>query len=165
MSSPFNPTAYYRFFNNVYPNNTISVGLIYSTNVAINMTTAQTFTSSENWQIFYQNGLYFIRNYQAGSALQLGLTSDDLSVPRLLNSSGDLGQQWRLNQWSDGKWRVTNMLVGNSSSLGIAPGGATVPAMDTSDDDGHWDISINVSAGTISDESMLAQVSNVQVST
>jgi len=162
-SSPFNSQNYYRFFNSVDPNNTMSVGLVYSVNVPVSMTAAQTFTSSENWQIFDQSGLYFIRNYQAGAALQLGLTSDNLSVPRLLNSSGDLGQQWKLSQWSSGKWRVTNMLVGNSSVLGIALGG-TVPAMDTSDNDGQWDISINVSAGTISDAAMLASVSNVQVS-
>jgi hypothetical protein len=138
MSSPFNAKNYYRFFNSIYPNNTISAGLFYAVNGPINMTTSETFSSTENWQIFYQSGLYFIRNYQAGAAIQLGLTADDLSVPRLLNSSGDLGQQWKLNQWSDGTWRMTNMLVSNSSSLGIARGGATVPAMDSSDADGHW---------------------------
>ena len=138
MSSPFNAKNYYRFFNSIYPNNTISAGVQYSVNGPINMTTQGTFTSSENWQIFYQSGLYFIRNYQAGAALQLGLTADQLSVPRLLYSSGGLGQQWQLNQRSDGTWRVTNMLVSNSSSLGIARGGLTVPAMDSSDADGHW---------------------------
>jgi hypothetical protein len=162
MSSPFNSKNYYRFFNSVYPNHTISEGLIYSVNGSVNMTISETFSSTENWQLFYQSGLYFIRNYQSGSALQLGLTADDLSVPRLLNSSGDLGQQWKLNQFSDGTYRITNGLLSNSSSLGIGPGD-TVPAMDTSDGDGHWDISINISAGTISDAAMLASVSNVQV--
>jgi hypothetical protein len=162
-SPPFITNQYYRFFNSIYPNNTISAGLVYTVNGPVNMTKSETFSSTENWQIFDQSGIYFIRNYQSGAALQLGLTADNLVVPRLLNSSGDLGQQWKFNQRPDGTYRVTNGLVSDSSSLGIAPGGATVPAMDTSDADGHWDISINVSAGKISNAAMLASVENIQV--
>lgn len=164
MSSPFNVKNYYRFFNSIYANHTISAGLFYTVNGPINMTVQETFSSTENWQLFYQSGVYFIRNYQSGADLQLGLTADDLTTPRLLNSSGTLGQQWKITTRSDNTYRITNGLVSNSSSLGIAPGGATVPAMDTDENDGHWSISINVSAGSISDAAMLATVANVEVS-
>lgn len=128
------------------------------------MTTQESFSSTENWQLFYQAGVYFIRNYQSGADLQLGLTEDDLTTPRLLHSSSALGQQWTITARSDSTYRLTNGLVANSSSLGIAPAGARVPAMDTADTDGHWTIGINQSAGTISDADMLASVDNVVVS-
>lgn len=161
--SLFNSKNYYRLFNANYPNNTISAGVYFKADVPINMTQSETFSSTENWQIFAQSGIYFIRNYQAGADLQLGLTTDELSVPRLLNSTGGLGQQWTIAPRTDGTFRITNGLVANSSSLGVVKG-ITVPAMDTSDADGHWDISINVSAGTITDDALLASVSNVVVS-
>lgn len=164
MSSPFNVKNYYRFFNSISPNNTISAGVVYNINDPINMTIQETFSSTENWQLFYQSGVYFIRNYQSGADLQLGLTENDLTTPRLLLSSGALGQQWQITARSDNTWRITNGLVSNLSSLGIAPGGATVPAMDTDDTDGHWRIGINQSAGTISNTAMLATVTNVVVS-
>ncbi|QDS74890.1 hypothetical protein FKW77_003680 [Venturia effusa] len=140
-------------------------GLFVSTNGSVNMTIQQDFSSTENWQLFYQSGIYFIRNYQSGADLQLGLTEDDLTTPRLLIPSGDLGQQWTITARSDTTWRITNGLLSNVSSLGIATGGATVPAMDTDDADGHWQIGINQSAGTIEDESMLSSVANVVSST
>lgn len=164
MSSPFNVKNYYRFFNSIYPNHTISAGVYYKVYAPINMTIQETYTSTENWQLFYQAGIFFIRNYQSGADLQLGLTADDLTTPRLLRTSGALGQQWKITLRSDSTYRITNGLVSNASSLGIAPAGATVPAMDSDDNNGHWNISINQSAGTILDPAMLAPVKNIVVS-
>lgn len=163
-TSPFNPRFYYRFFNDELDGTTMAVGQSPTVNTTVNMTTEQVTTSSENWQIFSQSDVYFIRNYQGGAELQLGLTSDSPTLPRLLNRSGALGQQWALNKWDDGTWRMTNMLVGNSTALGIAGAGDTQPAMDSSEGDEHWNISINISAGEIKDEKMLSNVTNVEVS-
>ena len=140
----------------------MSTGLQYTVATSVNMTQAQTFTSSENWQIYSQSGRYFIRNYDAGSQVQLGLTTTSRTVPQLLPRSGDLGQQWFLTLRQDGTWRVSNALVGNQTSLGVSTGN-TVPGMDTNENDGHWNIGINISAGDISDSGMLSDVQNVQV--
>jgi hypothetical protein len=161
----FNPKAYYRFFNKNYPNNTMSTGLLSPAppGTPVNMTQAQNFCTCENWQIFYFAGRYFIRNYDTGSQLQLGLSADNTVVPQLLSRSGELGQQWALTQRSDSSWRITNALLGNQSALGLSPSN-TIPGIDSSEDDGHWEISINVSAGQITDANMLSDVQNVQVS-
>jgi hypothetical protein len=82
--SSFSSTAFYRFFNDIYLNHTISTGLKYTANTQINMTVAETTTSSENWQLYYQSDVYFIRNYAAGAQLQLGLTQDANVIPQLL---------------------------------------------------------------------------------
>lgn len=164
MTSPFNPKFYYRFFNNEFTGNSINAGMTPAFNTTVNMTAEGVSYSSENWQIFSQSDVYFIRNYDTGPDLQLGLTDDSPVVPRLLNTSGDLGQQWMLEQWSDGTWRITNLLMGNATALGIAGAGATIPAMDSSEGDEHWNVSINVSAGEITDSKMLSNVTHVQVS-
>lgn len=162
--SVFGNQAYYRFQNNVNSNLTMSSGLA---SAAPALTEASMTTlgslSSENWQIFYSSGVYFIRNYDDGAGLQLGLTTTNGVVPEFLNSSGDLGQQWDFTQRSDGTWRITNILTGNGTVLGLVDS-QTTPAMNTDDDNGHWDVTINASAGTITDSAMLAAVSNVQVS-
>jgi hypothetical protein len=162
-TSTFSSTAFYRFFNNVYPNHTISTGLTFTASTKINMTVAETYTSSENWQLFYQSNVYFIRNYAAGSQLQLGLTQDSNVVPQLLPRSGDLGQQWVIAPRDDGTWRLTNKLVGDQSSVGISASN-TVPGIDPNDDDGHWQIGINVSAGQITNAAMLTDNQNIEVS-
>jgi hypothetical protein len=162
-TSPFSSTSFYRFFNNVYPNHTISTGLKYTANTPVNMTVAQTYTSSENWQLYFQSDVYFIRNYAAGSQLQLGLTQDSDVVPQLLPRSGDLGQQWSIAPRDDGTYRLTNKLVGDQSSIGISAKN-TVPGIDADDDDGHWQIGINVSAGQITNAEMLTDNQNIEVS-
>jgi len=157
--SPLDDTYYYRFFNNVDQNNTMSSGA--SRPKYINMT-AQGSLSSENWQLFPQSGRYFLRNYDYGGEWQLGLTTQSLIIPSMLPRSGDLGQQWILNQWSDGTWSLKNELAGNDSFLSLTYA-ATVPAMDTNSDGSHWNIEINVSAGQITNSDMLSSVGNLQV--
>jgi hypothetical protein len=90
---PFDPKSYYRLANKMLANYT--VGTLGSAPLAaVNMTSIGS-SSSENWQIYYQSqpGVYFIRNYDAGSQLQLGLTADSAIIPRLLSRAGDLSQQ------------------------------------------------------------------------
>jgi hypothetical protein len=55
------------------------------------MTTPPGSYSSENWQLFFQDGVYFIRNYDWGADWQLGVNSTDRSVPQMLEAAGLLG--------------------------------------------------------------------------
>jgi hypothetical protein len=160
-ASPFDPKSYFRFSNDVFPNNTMSTGQQYTVETPVNATTLGS-TSSENWQLYRQAGLYFIRNYNGGSNLQLGLTKESRIVPEMLPRSGDLGQQWLISRREDGSWRIANGLVGNGSVLSLSVGN-TVPGMDTSEVSGHWQISINLSAGEVTDPQMLTDVDNVEV--
>ncbi|KAF2109292.1 hypothetical protein BDV96DRAFT_244394 [Lophiotrema nucula] len=158
----FDPNSYYTFHNDVYPKNTISAGVEQSSNGVINMTQEQSFSSSENWQLYYQQGRYFIRNYDYGAGYQLGLDKASLSVPRLMQSSGELGQQWTLAKADGGLWKVTNGLLGNDTALGLS-GHNTVPGMQPSEDGTSWSISLNPSAGAPQDKAMLKDVANFEV--
>jgi hypothetical protein len=158
-SYAFDPTYYYRLFNNADPNSTLSSGA--GRPGTVNMT-AQRSLSSENWQLFHQSDCYFLRNYDYGPDWQLGLTKESRSVPVLLPRSGDLGQQWTLSQWSDGTWSFKSRLLGDNAVLNLSLGNI-VPGMDTSESGSHWNIEINVSAGQITDSNMLSSVGNLQV--
>ncbi|KAF2643013.1 hypothetical protein P280DRAFT_242108 [Massarina eburnea CBS 473.64] len=161
----FDENRYYRFSNanGLSPNNTISAGLHRDSNGAINMTKISVTTSSENWQLYYQGGRYFIRNWDFGGDWQLGLTADSRSDPKMLKRSGAVGQQWTLAKSADGKgYLVTNGLLGNGSFLALS-GINTVPAMQPSASGGLWDIQINPSAGS-SAGTMLQDVANFEVS-
>ncbi|KAF2192707.1 hypothetical protein K469DRAFT_317429 [Zopfia rhizophila CBS 207.26] len=158
----FDPRSFYTFHNDMSPNNTLSSGLQRSAQGAVNMTVAQTFSSSENWQLYLQQGRYFIRNYDYGGDWQLGLTESSRSMPRLLPRSGELGQQWTLTRQSDGTWRFTNGLLGNSSTLGLSQGN-TVPGMQPSERGADWDILINPSAGEPKDPQMFVDVKSIEV--
>lgn len=161
-TTSFDPTRWYRFSNTeTGPNITLSSGIDRSTNGVINMTIIQTYSSSENWQLLFQSGIYFIRNYDYGT-LQLGVSTSDSSLPSLMEPTGDLGQQWTISQRSDGNWKVQNELLGNVSTFGISDGN-TVPGMEPSDTGGEWNISINLSAGQITDSVLLSSMSNIAV--
>ncbi|KAF2203141.1 hypothetical protein GQ43DRAFT_282689 [Delitschia confertaspora ATCC 74209] len=125
---PFDSKAFYTLHNTLSPHKTISSGLNRSTNGTINTTTEETYSSSENWQLFYQSGRYFLHNYDYGPEFQLGVTKDSWTVPRLIPRSGALGQQWNIERWDDGEeegkggsvWRLTNALVGEQQFLGLS---------------------------------------------
>lgn len=161
----FDYKHYYRFFNPLQPNKTLSSGLFKDAAGALNMTTMETYSSSENWQLYYQGGRYFIRNYDYGGDWQLGLTTDMRSEPKLIKRSGALGQQWTLAKSSDGKgYVVTNGLLGNGSYLALS-GTNLVPAMQPSTTGAVWDIQINPSAGSpASGSNMLTDAENFEVS-
>ncbi|KAK0514389.1 hypothetical protein JMJ35_003006 [Cladonia borealis] len=75
--------------------------------------------SSKNWQIFYQDSIYLIRNYNYGAKYQLGIAEDSPTPPALLPASGNLTQQWNMTLWDDGTFRLANMWLGNAQILGI----------------------------------------------
>ncbi|ORY19849.1 hypothetical protein BCR34DRAFT_595295 [Clohesyomyces aquaticus] len=158
----FDPKSYYRFSNDVYPNNTLSSGVGQNADGAINMTVVGIFSSSENWQLYPQGGRWFIRNYDYGGSFQLGLDPKAPSVPKLLPRSGTVGQQWTLSRQNDGTFMFTNGLLGNSSSLGLSKGN-TIPGMQPSTQGTHWTIDINVSAKQPVDPDMYVDVENFQV--
>jgi hypothetical protein len=68
------------------------------------------------------------------------------------------------------RWILTNALLGNGSSLGVSGGGNSgqytrdVPSMQPSPDGSEkWTITINVSAGEITDKEALEDLDLVQV--
>lgn len=126
-TSSFSAFTWYNFNSTNLFNYTISAGLGKNSNGATNMTPMRTYSSSENWQLFPQKGVYFIRNWDYGSEFQLGLSFADQSAPKLYARSGALGQQWTLKQ-VDGGWTLVNGLLGNGSSL-VLDVGATAPVM------------------------------------
>lgn len=161
-TSPFDSTRWYRFFNTAAgPNFTLSSGISHDPNDPINMTTVSVSGSSENWQLFFQSGIYFIRNFDY-NIMQLGLSASDSSVPHLMYPAGDLGQQWTISQWPDGNWKIQNEMLGSLPILGLSPGN-TIPAMDPSGTGSHWNISINPSAGQITESAMLSPLPNIAV--
>jgi hypothetical protein len=163
---PFDPTVYYRFANVKYTSVTLSTGFKDS---SPNLTfTPAGSRSSENWQLYFQAGRYLIRNYDYGASAQLGLSDAARSVPRLLAPSGALGQQWLLDQYEDGSWRVSNGLVGNVSVLGVSDalvtseiGPGMMPSPDGSD---RWLVTVNLSAGKVG-TAMLVDVEGLEVRT
>jgi hypothetical protein len=135
-TSFFDSKAWYRLSNdNNGANMSLSLGLSGDTPAAPNMDQAGAF-SSENWQLFFQSGVYFLRNYDYGADWQLGVTQSDLSIPRMLRSSGVLGMQWAITQWPDGTLKLTNELLGGVPMFGVGAD-STVPAMNANQKGAH----------------------------
>ncbi|KAF2795604.1 hypothetical protein K505DRAFT_323970 [Melanomma pulvis-pyrius CBS 109.77] len=172
--TPFSPSSYYRFSNANFPNTGISTGYKYENTPPHVGLTHYGSRSSENWQVYRQHTpsgrtIYFLRNYDYGAALQLGVTPEHRAVPQLLPRSGALGQQWSLELGADGKWVLTNELLGNASFLGVSGGGDSgrytryVPSMNPSPDGTeHWTVLINVSAGEIKEREALCDVDGLE---
>ena len=91
----FSPKTFYKFINPNLPNASLSAGIFQDSQGAINLTASGSL-SSENWQLFYQAGRYFIRNYDYGAGYQLGLTDSSRSTPKLYPRSGKVEQQWSI---------------------------------------------------------------------
>ena len=101
---------------------------------------------SNNWQIFYQDPIYLIRNYIYGTKYQLGIAEDSPTVPALLLASGDLTQQWNMTLWDDATFRLANMWLGNEQVLGIGGKDDTpIPVMTAAQNGTHWSFVINLS--------------------
>lgn len=160
--SGFDAKSFYRFSNDVYPGNTLSAGVFKDSNGDINMTIEGTFSSSENWQIYYQQGRYFLRNYDYGGDWQLGLDDNAKAIPRMMRRSGALGQQWTLTQGDEGKWTFTNGMLGNGSWFALV-GQNTIPGMQPSRSGNEWEITINPSAGSPPEGNMMEDVDNFEV--
>lgn len=140
----FNSTMYYKLSNVNRPGAVLSAGVFQDTQGALNMTLSSDTLTSENWQLFYQSGRYFIRNFDYGAGYQLGLTSNSESWPRLYPRNGKVEQQWSI-QPVDGGYELVNGLWGNGTSLNI-PKTWLMPAMNSDTSGRAWNITANPTA-------------------
>jgi hypothetical protein len=120
--------------------------------------------SSNNWQIFYQESIYFIRNYDHGADVQLAVPNAESLEPQMLNRSGDFGHQWNITARPDGTIRLVNILVGDTRALGLTTksDGTIVPVFKAEDDSGRWIFDLNRDAPRTSDK-MLEDVPGLAV--
>lgn len=162
-ASAFDPNHFYLIRPYLDTQHTVSSGQFRQADGNISVYTAA-YSSSENWQFYYQAGVYFIRNYDYAD-YQLGLTADERSVPRLYPRSGALEQQWTLSRTgADGRaWRFQNGMLGNGSWLGGSDGPGR-PAMSPSATGADWDIVINESAGRPKGQNLFEDVEGFEVS-
>ena len=98
-------------------------------------------SDSENWQFFFQDGQYYIRNYHWGAGMQLGLTPSSKAKPQMYARSGDLGQQWSLRKTGN-SFVMVNQLAGPSSNFST-PGNGDPPGMYSGVGGETWNITIN----------------------
>ena len=102
MPSPLiDSNAYYKITSDLYgPSYYLNDGS--NLNAPGTLSLSQTSLSSDNWEIFYQDPIYLIRNYDYGARYQLGIEETSPTLPALLLASGDLTQQWNSTLWDDG---------------------------------------------------------------
>ncbi|KAH7405865.1 hypothetical protein DE146DRAFT_425714 [Phaeosphaeria sp. MPI-PUGE-AT-0046c] len=141
--SAFNSREFYLLQNFNMPSSSLSAGTFVNTNGEVKFSEAMKL-SSENWQLFFQSGRYFIRNWDYGANWQLGLTEDSRLIPRLYPRSGSLGQQWTLNK-VEGGWEMVNELWGAGTTFAL-PRGWPMAAMRSEADGAVWNITNNPSA-------------------
>ena len=146
MSSPLlDSNAYYCISSDRYgPSYLLGDGI--NPNAPGTLSLNQTSFSSNNWQIFYQDPIYLIRNYDYGARYQLGIAEESPTLPALLLASEDLTQQWNLTLWDDGTFRLANMWLGSTQILGIGGKDDTpIPVMTAAQNGTHWSLSIDIS--------------------
>ncbi|KAJ4358382.1 uncharacterized protein N0V89_002964 [Didymosphaeria variabile] len=167
----FDSHSYYRFHHEARPDETL-----YITDSDGNVDMGQFNTSSsENWQLYYQQGRWFIRPYATSVDLswteyQLGLAKDDKgnvgALPKLAKRSGELGQQWTFAQVDDGNggfgFKISNALLGNTSFLALTGDGGQ-PGMQSSSEGTVWDMQINRQAGNPGVDNSYEDVANFEV--
>ncbi|KAF2254671.1 hypothetical protein BU26DRAFT_143311 [Trematosphaeria pertusa] len=162
VEGDFDSESFYTFHNTAMANLSLSSGIYQDTAGAINMTLEGSL-SSENWQIYYQQGRYFIRNYDYGD-YQLALTESSRSVPKLMKRSGELGHQWTLTRKDGDGWQLSNGLLGNGSLLCLNQAyTGTVPGMQPSEAGANWEILINPSAGSPKGSDLYRDVEGFEV--
>jgi hypothetical protein len=160
MANPtgFDQTQYYELANIATgPNLTLAVGK-FSRPPRPPMLDDIRSHSSENWQFFYNDGIYFIRNYNYGAAYQLGVEPRSSTTRMLLRGPGP-EMQWNITRSGDG-WLLKNMLLGDNYMLGV-DGSVTapiIPLMSTESTRAVWTTTINLSAGQITDQDMLDKI-------
>jgi hypothetical protein len=166
MSSSLNdPTVYYRISSDLYGIN-VRLHDGYNPTAPNALSLDEVSYSSENWQVFSQDNVYFLRNYDYGAQYQLGIDQTiSATQPQLLPSSGVLSQQWNMTLWPDGTRKLTNMAIGEFQVLGVSNTSERliIPVMNTAEQGSHWTFDINSSAGDTS-EAMQAPLSSVAVS-
>lgn len=139
-SSAFNSREFYLLQNYNMPGYGLGAGVYTNSNGEVKFGEAMSL-SSENWQLFFQSGRYFIRNWDYGANWQLGLTEDSRSIPRLYPRSGSVGQQWTLNKVNGG-YEMINGLWGPGTTFAL-PQGWPMAAMRSEADGAVWNITNN----------------------
>lgn len=151
MGSQFDLTAYYRLSSDEYgPDARLNEG--YYPVAPSPLVLGTTSYSSENWLIFFQDDIYFLRNYDYGTAYQLAIGPSSATQPQLLPATGDLSQQWNITLWPDGTKKLVNLAVGPYQYLGVANDSSSniIPVMNTAELGSHRTFDINPSAGDMS---------------
>lgn len=167
----FDSRSFYRFHHKIRPNEDLR---IIDPDGDVDMSKFNT-SSSENWQIYYQQGRWFIRPYASSATLswkdyQLALMEDDRgnvgALPRVAKRSGELGHQWTFAQVDDGNggfgYRISNGLLGNTSFLALTGDGGQ-PGMQSSSEGTIWDMQVNRQAGDPSMDNSYEDVTNFAV--
>lgn len=168
QANAFATGNFYRIFNSLLGKNfTLSLGYAGDSNSPSPLIISQAGTySSENWQIFPDSGIYFLRNHDWGDVYQLGVSDSNLFVPQMLVTGNDLAMQWNITQESGntGTWLIRNQLLNQADVLGVdIDANKTSPFMNTDLSGGQWIIDINLSAGAITSSAMLASFPSIQV--
>ena len=90
------------------------------------------------WQVYrLENGNFQFRNRNSNVRQQLGACFIEAEVdsgktqPCMRNSSADLSQQWVLDRWSDGSFKITNAENGTDRHLDWHPGNPGFLSPDT----------------------------------
>ena len=148
--SPFDPNRYYRL--SYTDNSTLSLGFTNSTLTPLSPVISHIEDySSENWQIFYDDGVYFIRNHDYELRYQLGVKADNQSTPLMMETGSGLGMQWNITRTGDGSgtWLLSNVLVGPENVLGLSQSASKkqVVVMNTNPEEGKWKIDLTDSPG------------------
>lgn len=161
---PVDPHLYY-YITNLKPNNTYGLGAGSRGDDwgKARLETPIPKYSSSNWQLFYQDGACFLRNYDYRPPSQppSQLEAIDVAGTKSLRfgaASNATGQQWTLSHWPDGTWKFTNALAGNDVHLGIDPN--TLEAALTTDESyQHWVLAPNVGVATLPNDDQFPRFS------
>jgi len=157
----FAPNMYYIFNNDILHGNSLTAGSYKDSDGNVSMRPEP--LSSQNWQLYFQQERYFIRNYDYGGDYQLGLTEDSV-IPRLIKRSGVLAQQWILERQADGTYKIRNGFLGNNTVLAftVAPNNVQ-PAMQSAQTGSTWSLVANPSALAPKDPSMMQDNKDFEV--
>lgn len=133
----FDPRNYYLMMNTNFPGQNLGIG-------GAETDTTRLFdyntTETENWQFFYQEDHWYIRNYHTGADSQLGITPGDRLEPKMRTKGGDLGQQWTVFHVGT-EFVLMNALYGQTANLSLR---SNSPAGLYSDIGGdRWNITMN----------------------
>ena len=173
QSQYFDNHSYYRFYHEKKPNRTLAM----SDNTEerrIDMLPST--TSSENWQLYYQQDRWFIRPYAISGGdkgqwvnYQLDLAEDSqgawTTVLAMRVRDGELRQQWMFTQVNDGDggygFKIRNGVKGNSSWLSLTGTPPTL-GMRSGDEGTLWRIEKNPGIEP-NNENSYEPVENVEV--
>lgn len=158
--SYFQENVWYRLININYMDNcTLSSGVGGNTNGTLEINDLGTYSSSENWQFYFQDGRYFLRNWDYRNEWQLGFNGTR-PTPQLMPIAEDASQQWLLDKKDDDTFIIKNEGMGDNMIFGLAIQNPT-PQMTTNSDLAAWLIDPNLSAGDVPEE-MLQSVRVVE---